>query len=302
VYRWSEPTQEARWTRKKPCLWHTSCVRQLNFVGLIVNQGIAFFKWFIYNSVLMDRERRAYTLRKRAVTAAETRLRIIEAACDLLTQAGYHSVSLDDIAAGAGVSRQTIYLQFGSKRGVLQAVAEHVELQSYGLDMLEGVRTVQDPTGMIRNGITTQLAFFSQNANLLRTFYAQAASDPDFRDVWQDRLRKRWDAIHVLIERIAGEGKLAEGWNITEASDWIWSLTNFRLYDEMVQERGWTPEQLARRIVQAIDLVLLVGGQTTKDQRRRMKDEGPKIKEKKPKGKGKKKGKDQARQTMDDRP
>jgi AcrR family transcriptional regulator len=195
-------------------------------------------------------------------------MRIILAARDLLARTGYHSVSLDDIAALAETSRQTIYVQFGSKRGVLQAVAEYVELQSYGRDMVEGARDVDDPVATIRNGITSQLDFFSENADLLRTFYAQAASDSDFRDVWQDRLQRRWDAIHILLERIARQGRLVEGWSVAEATDWLWSLTNFRLYDEMVLDRNWPSEQLARRIVQAIDLVLLTDqGPRTKDHR-----------------------------------
>jgi AcrR family transcriptional regulator len=207
----------------------------------------------------VSQPRRTYTLRKRAQGAEETRLQIIEAARSLLSLAGYHDVSLDEIAREAGVSRQTIYVQFGAKRGVLQAVAEYVERESYGHDMVEGAREVSDPIATIRNGINDQLAFFQRNSDLLRTFYAQAAHDRDFRDVWQDRLQRRWDAIHLLVERIARDGKLAEGWSPTEAADWLWSLTNFRLYEEMVLERGWSNEQLMQRIVQVIDLVLLPG-------------------------------------------
>jgi AcrR family transcriptional regulator len=204
-------------------------------------------------------ERRTYTLRKRAQTAEETRLRIIEAARSLLSEAGYPKVSLDVLAARAGVSRQTIYVQFGSKGGVLQALAEHIELESYGTDILEGARTVADPVATIRNGITDQTRFHNRNAGLLRTFHAQAANDPDFRMVWDDRMQKRWEAINILVSRMEQQGQLAEGWTIEEATDWLWSLTNFRLYDEMVMQRGWDPERLIRRIVLSIDTLVLAG-------------------------------------------
>src|SRR5919205_4626990 len=75
----------------------------------------------------MTDTRRRYTLRKRAQTSAETRQRIVAGACALLEHAGYHQISLDDLAQAAEVSRQTIYVQFGSKSGVLQAVAEYLE-------------------------------------------------------------------------------------------------------------------------------------------------------------------------------
>jgi len=203
-------------------------------------------------------QRRTYNLKKRAHASKETRLRILKAARTLLSRAGYHNVSLDQIAAEAAISRQTVYVQFGSKRGVLQALAEHIELESYGVDMLEGVRNLHNPVGTILDGIYEQIAFFERNADLLRTFYAQAAHDPDFRAVWQDRLQRRWDAIYIVIKKIAEEGRLAEGWGLEEASDWVWSLTNFRWYDDLVIERGWTPQQLAQRLRATLETVIPV--------------------------------------------
>jgi AcrR family transcriptional regulator len=54
----------------------------------------------------------------------ETRRRIIEAACDVIAQR--ESSSLSCIATRARVSRQTIYLHFGNRAGMLVAVIEHL--------------------------------------------------------------------------------------------------------------------------------------------------------------------------------
>jgi AcrR family transcriptional regulator len=168
-------------------------------------------------------------------------------------------VSLDRIAAEAGVSRQTIYAQFGSKRGVLQALVEHIERESYGVGIREGLEGIHDPVYTLRNSIKHQANFFERNADLLRTFYAQAVSDSDFRAVWEDRLQERWDALNWLVEMLARDGKLAEGWTAKDATDWLWSLTGFRMYEELVIERGWTADQLIRHGAQAISMVLTGG-------------------------------------------
>jgi AcrR family transcriptional regulator len=202
-------------------------------------------------------EKRKYKQQKRAETVERTRLRIIEAARVLLSESGYLNVSLDEIAEKAAVSRQTIYVQFGSKRGVLQALAEHIERESYGRDMVEGARHTHDPANTIRNGVADQMAFFVANADLLRTFQAQAANDPDFRAVWQDRRRERLSAIRILMESVAQEGRLRPGWTIDEACDWLWSLTNFERYDEMVVERGWPVERLVQRLREAVEQVIV---------------------------------------------
>src|SRR5215204_2492071 len=150
----------------------SSLHKSLYFVRLIVNQMIAFVNRFIYNSPGMVTERRTYTLRKRAWAAEDTRQRIIAAAQALFAEAGYPNVSLDDIAARAGVSRQTIYVQFGAKNGVLRAVVEHIEQAQFG-DVQAGLQRTTDPVDSVRSGIGIQITFFSAHADLLRTFYAQ---------------------------------------------------------------------------------------------------------------------------------
>ncbi|WP_067823644.1 TetR/AcrR family transcriptional regulator [Actinomadura kijaniata] len=47
---------------------------------------------------------------------------LIDAAADLLVQRGYRAVRMRDVAAAAGVSRQTVYNEFGDKWGLAQAV------------------------------------------------------------------------------------------------------------------------------------------------------------------------------------
>lgn len=205
----------------------------------------------------MNEPKRKYTLDKRARSAEENRARIIAAARELLSQSGYHGASVDEIAEKAGVSRQTVYVQFGTKKGVLQALAEHVERESYGRDMVEGAHDSPTPGATIRNGIADQLAFFSANADLFRTFKAQAAHDADFRDVWENRRRERLGVLRMMLEQLQREGKLQPGWDVEEAADWLWSLTNFERYDEMVLERGWPVTRLVERLREAVDQVIL---------------------------------------------
>ncbi|MGP4025582.1 TetR family transcriptional regulator [Actinomadura sp. 3N407] len=47
---------------------------------------------------------------------------LLDAAADLLVERGYRGVRMRDVAAAAGVSRQTVYNEFGDKWGLAQAV------------------------------------------------------------------------------------------------------------------------------------------------------------------------------------
>ncbi|WP_433323604.1 TetR/AcrR family transcriptional regulator [Spirillospora sp. CA-294931] len=47
---------------------------------------------------------------------------LLDAAADLLVQRGYRGLRMQEVAARAGVSRQTVYNEFGDKWGLAQAV------------------------------------------------------------------------------------------------------------------------------------------------------------------------------------
>ncbi|MFG2001920.1 TetR family transcriptional regulator [Spirillospora sp. NPDC048911] len=58
------------------------------------------------------------------MTGAPSSLRdsLLDAAAELLVQRGYRGVRMQDVAAAVGVSRQTVYNEFGDKWGMAQAV------------------------------------------------------------------------------------------------------------------------------------------------------------------------------------
>lgn len=50
---------------------------------------------------------------------------LIDAGADLLAAHGFHGLRMIEVASRAGVSRQTVYNEFGNKEGLVQAVAAH---------------------------------------------------------------------------------------------------------------------------------------------------------------------------------
>src|SRR2546430_11163673 len=66
---------------------------------------------------------RPYRLGRRQPAAQRTRARVLRAARELLTaRAGAEPFSVDAVARRAGVARMTVYHQFGSRRGLLEAL------------------------------------------------------------------------------------------------------------------------------------------------------------------------------------
>jgi AcrR family transcriptional regulator len=74
---------------------------------------------------------------------AETRERILDAALESFGTIGYDGTSLDDLAAGLGIRKQTILYHYVNKRGLLGAVVDRSagELTAALLEVLEGEAT-----------------------------------------------------------------------------------------------------------------------------------------------------------------
>lgn len=77
---------------------------------------------------------------------AETRERILDAALESFATIGYDGTSLDDLASGLGIRKQTILYHYVSKRGLLGAVVDRcaADLNTALLEVLEGEATDWD--------------------------------------------------------------------------------------------------------------------------------------------------------------
>ena len=212
----------------------------------------------------MTRQRRTYTSPKRAQESEATRTYILDAACELLQDKGYPHFSVDTIAAKAGVSRATIYVHFGSKSGVLQAVARRladVALKNLMPDFLAAA----DQAPAFRSVLGRLFAFFGSYADLLRSLQAQTVYDPDYAALARGYQQEIWHNTRRAVEWLAGDTPLAAGWATDRAADWLWALTSFEMYDKLVIERGWPAETLVDAIMQTLAELLAGPGDRAHD-------------------------------------
>jgi len=191
--------------------------------------------------------------------AHATRSRILDAATSLIVENGYQSISLEDIAEKAGVSRRTIYDQFGSKRGVLEGIVNRMAEEGLP-ELLTAVSQSKDPVEALRKAVPLSVAFTDRNVKIVLVFYAQAINDPDFRSVWEYAQQNRWNNLRRIVEWLDREGRLAEGWTLDHATDWLHSLTSYQLHDELVVKRGWSHEEMANMLMRDISAMLLADG------------------------------------------
>jgi AcrR family transcriptional regulator len=159
---------------------------------------------------------RNYTLGRRQEAVDHTRLAILAAARELVAS-GEPVLSAAAVAKRAGVSRITVYNQFGSKAGLmreLSAVA-HLRLRGQTPDPA-------DPRDQLRQRITDSCARWSSDPALFRRL-AQIG-DLDVEAPGDDR---------ALAEQLAAADQLRAGCSIKEAEDVIGAVTSFAVFDRL---------------------------------------------------------------------
>ena len=162
-------------------------------------------------------ETRGYRLGRRRTEIESTRSGILAAARQLVAEFGPES-SVGKIAERAGVSRITIYNQFGSKAKLLEALA--AQLAPSRGEPADGV--VADPSEELRRRLEHASAGW--------------AADPDLYRQLQGHRRGHLDASDLdrtLAERLAASDRLRPGCSIKEAEDVIAILTSFPVFDRL---------------------------------------------------------------------
>src|SRR5262245_61544380 len=121
---------------------------------------------------------RPYRMDKRRVAANETRTRILEGARALLAEEVAPDLSMDAIARRADVARLTIYYQFKSRRGLLEALYDHLAIRGNMQRMAEVFHT-SDPARALERLVRTFVGFWSSDPIVMRRLRAMAALDAE---------------------------------------------------------------------------------------------------------------------------
>lgn len=148
--------------------------------------------------------RRAYVSVARAQAAAAKRNQVIQAAARFLREEdGITAFSLDAVAKAANVTRLTVYNQFGSRRGLLEAVFDDIA-QRGRLARLEDAAAHTDPEKGLEMLVRIFCEFWDSDPAVARLHDAMAI-DQEFAQALAARNERRRPRIQELIARMAAE-------------------------------------------------------------------------------------------------
>jgi AcrR family transcriptional regulator len=203
------------------------------------------------------RTRRAYEQRVRAESAEETRTRILDALHDLLRERPDGSISVDQVAKRARVARSTVYLAFGSRRGLFDALTERLLTGEGFQEILAAVRD-PDARASLRGGIAGGVKQFAANHEALRVLNAMRTLDPTGAGEAVARVEaQRSQGMARLARRLGEQGLLRPGLTPEQAAHVIWIFAGFDAFDTLATGRGLAPHEVTAILVAAAEHALL---------------------------------------------
>jgi AcrR family transcriptional regulator len=190
----------------------------------------------------------------------ETRALVLEAAWNLMAEQRRLDAGMAEIAAAAGVSRQTLFLAFGNRAGVLVAMARHQDARGEHAQRMRQVAATGADRPALHAFIDVWLDYLPVVYPVAIQFETGSLSDADANAAWQDRIfsqgvRMGLDRILGRIVVDSGSGPQTEQ-DPSRLADLCLTLLVPSAWRYLVVERGWTAEAFSRSRHMLVDALL----------------------------------------------
>jgi len=204
---------------------------------------------------------RKYESPRRLERANATRAAIIDAAARLFAERGYGATTMAAIAAEARVSAKSVYA-LGDKAQLLilaldRAIAGDDDTPLLERQQAQAVLTAATARDAVTLGAAMGARMLSRLYPLYRAFEQAAAMDAQIAALWKEhQQRRRHDVLRIVRSVEKGSG-LRPGLDTERATDVLWALIGWHPVALLVEERGWTSEQIQLWIEELLTLILL---------------------------------------------
>lgn len=195
---------------------------------------------------------RTYDSPRRRAQAAATRREILEAAERLFEQGGYAATTIAAIAAEANVALKTVYVNFDTKSGVLRALwnlrlrGDEGDARVPERPWFQEVLEEPDPMRQLRLTARYSREVKVRVGSLFEVIRGAAVVDPDIAALWE-RIQREFHATQrTIVESLETKNALRSGLSLDRAADILWTLNHPNVWQLLVHERGWTPEEHER--------------------------------------------------------
>lgn len=159
---------------------------------------------------------------------------------------------IDDLARHAGVSVQTIYTHFGSKRGLVLAAIDDMQQDIGFYADLESVFASPHGEAALRRMVAATFRLWDRGWPLVAFTLRARRLDKDIGAQLAEVDSMRRSHLWMICRRLDAEGRLRAPGATEPATDLAFALSTPTVFEELVRARGWPPEHAADTIADII--------------------------------------------------
>lgn len=193
--------------------------------------------------------------------AALTRREILEACRRLFASRGYVGTTMADIAAEAGLSVQTIYNYIGGKAALLEALLDLVDEIAQVQDTQRRIAESEDPVEILTLTAQLRRRLMEGAGDIVSVVGVASKSEPDLHRAWADAQRRSYRGIERIAARLDDLQALRENLDRERARDVIYAILHPSIYERLVDECGWTPDEAERWFARSLYELVLENGE-----------------------------------------
>ena len=200
---------------------------------------------------------RKYEQQLRAESAQQTRRAVLDAAYARLRSAPTEPLSVGAVAEQARVARSTVYLVFGSRAGLFDALANDLLDRGRVHRLYEAVGH-PDAREHLRGALRASCDMFAVDRDVRRALVSMSALDPaTVGGTIASADEKRRGGTAHLADRLHEQGLLRADVTPDEAAHLLWVLSSFDTFDSLYVGYGLDVEATAGFLIRTAERALL---------------------------------------------
>src|SRR5262249_35801165 len=181
--------------------------------------------------------------------------RVLEAAARLIEDDAFHTATMEELAAAAGVSRATVFNRFGSKLGVLQALFTR-GMEGPEMQAIQDALAIEDPVAALRAVVEAACAIWEVYAPVHLQLQAIGVLEPEATVLVDQQREQQRAEIEDLVRRLAKAGKLRPGLSQNRATGTLHMHTSLETFVWLRRGYGLSVRQTRETVTELVGTLL----------------------------------------------
>jgi AcrR family transcriptional regulator len=177
-----------------------------------------------------------------------TRRKLLDTARQILEQDGFQALTVTAVAERAQVTRRTVYMHFGSRGQLVQALFDHVAATEGLQESLERVWQAPDAARALDEWAAHLARYHPRLLAVDRAVQRVWRTDPDAAAHHRRVLSAQLAGCRRLAGRLSDEGRLAGPWTEASAADMLLALISSDVIETLLIDRRWSKRRLADQL------------------------------------------------------